>query len=134
MFLFRLGFWVLGCGTWILPIRSCFWKFYSLVSGLLYLKCFDHGYQIPYHSQTQASAELLSTDLILHSFQDRFLRPDDSYEVVGELARLTEQRASAGLGTGATSDKSQSWVNLHMSIADKRILNIVAGNHQLSVI
>lgn len=66
-----------------------------------------------------------------NSFEDRFLRPDNSYEVVGELTRLSEQRSSAGLGTGATSDKAQNWVSLHMSIADKRILKSVAGKYQM---
>ena len=59
MFLFRLGFWVLGCGIWILPIRSWFWKFYNLVSILNSL-IEDTRYHTTF---THADPELLSTDL-----------------------------------------------------------------------
>ena len=38
-----------------------------------------------------------------------------------ELAKLEGMRAATGVGTGASSDKSQQWVHLHMAIAEKRI-------------
>lgn len=48
------------------------------------------------------------------------LLPDDDPAVVAELERLSENRAKTGLTTGNTSDKSQSWVKMHMSLAEKR--------------
>jgi len=50
-----------------------------------------------------------------------FLLPDDDPAVEKELNRLLQLRQQSGLSTGASSDKSQSWVKMHMGLAEKRI-------------
>lgn len=50
--------------------------------------------------------------------QDSLLLPDASSQVVTELQRLQEVRRSSGVTTG-THEKSQAWVRMHMSLAEK---------------
>ena len=64
--------------------------------------------------------------------QDRFLLPDDCAQVLDELAKMEETRAAAGVTTGASSEKSQSWVHLHMGIAEKRVLHAIQNSFRHS--
>lgn len=52
--------------------------------------------------------------------QDSFLLDNDADAVEAVFGKMNEQRSTSGVSTGASSDKAQSWVNLHMSIAEKR--------------
>ncbi|CAK9017024.1 unnamed protein product [Durusdinium trenchii] len=56
---------------------------------------------------------------------DELLFDDDHPAVLAELERLQKVRSNNGLSTGASSDKSQNWVKMHMNLAEKRSLQTV---------
>ncbi len=58
--------------------------------------------------------------------KETFLLPDDDDAVEAELERQQEHRTSSGVTTGKSSDKSQSWVKMHMNLASKRHLIYVS--------
>lgn len=64
-----------------------------------------------------------------------FLLEDSEEAVTAELERLKELRENHGVSTGESAEKSQSWVKLHMKIAEKSALaeasQLVAGKRRV---
>ena len=61
---------------------------------------------------------------VFFAAKDDLLLDDDEEPVHAELQRLKELRENNGVSTGESSERSQSWVKLHMKIAEKRSLSI----------
>ena len=70
---------------------------------------------------------LESIDLRLDSFaaKEDFLLDDDEEPVRAELELLQQLRENHGVSTGESSERAQSWVKLHMKIAEKRSLSLL---------
>ncbi len=53
--------------------------------------------------------------------EEKFLYAEDAPEVVGYLSSLQEERAKQAQKESDAPEKHSSWVNMHMSLADKRL-------------
>lgn len=57
--------------------------------------------------------------------------PESDERVSKELERLTQVREDKGISTGASAERSQTWVKQHMGVAEKREIQwpIKASEH-----
>ena len=53
--------------------------------------------------------------------EEKFLYADDAPEIVGYLSSLQEERAKQSQKECDAPEKHSSWVNMHMSLADRRL-------------